>query len=265
MTELTIDMVEGSDSAKRDEKKTASKPSKKHSDEKRERTPLERLLARTTIERARLACTSSFSDGEDEQDEEDAASSQTADGTSGARRGGDRPQPRNERGRSADDELAQCLDECPSFVFHPGEDGWWEAPSFRGAKSCLIRCRAQRNGTAFVEVDSGYCVDPEHIRDANLFVMLVNGTLLVRGFSRIGADGAVKFRYTMPYDDPEKFERCLLCALASCFETMRLFSLISRGTSVGKAFDIYSEDYDELDDFEFDADFDPEPKHDDEE
>ena len=46
---------------------------------------------------------------------------------------------------------------------------------------------------------------------------------------------------------------------------MRLFSLISRGTSVGKAFDIYSEDYDELDDFEFDADFDPEPKHDDEE
>ena len=75
----------------------------------------------------------------------------------------------------------------------------------------------------------------------------------------------MKFRYTMPYDDPEKFERCLLCALASCFETMRLFSLISRGTSVGKAFDIYSEDYDELDDFEFDADFDPEPKHDDEE
>ena len=119
MTELTIDMVEGSDSAKRDEKKTASKPSKKHGDEKRERTPLERLLARTTIERARLVCTGSFSDGEDEQDEENAASSQTADGSSDAHRGGDRPQPRNERGRSADDELAQCLDVRGRIVVEP--------------------------------------------------------------------------------------------------------------------------------------------------
>lgn len=266
MTELTIDMVEGSASAKRDAKKTASKPRKKHNDEKQERTPLEKLLAQSILERARQGFAGSSSDDEGAQDEEGASPHQAASDASAAQGNGSRSRPHDEHAhRSADDKLAQCLDECPTFVFHPSTDGWWEAPSFRGARSCLIRCRAQRNETAFVEVDAGYCVDPAHIRDANLFVMLVNGTLLVRGFSRIGADGAVKFRFTAPYDDPEKFERCLFCALSSCFETMRPFSLISRGTSVRKAFSIYSEDYDELDDFEFDADFDPEPKHDDEE
>ena len=99
--------------------------------------------------------------------------------------------------------------------------------------------------------------------------MMANGILRLRGFERIGHDGAVRFAYASSCDDPVRFERRLILALACCEEAIRLFSLVSLGTSPAKALAIYTGDYDEMDDLEFEtaygADFDPQPRDEDDE
>lgn len=168
------------------------------------------------------------------------------------------------------EELARCLDACPSFSFRYHEGfGGWVAPSASPGRSCRILCTPLRIGTARVEIDTGYRVRRGLIRDANLFAMMANGILRLRGFERIGHDGAVRFAYASSCDDPVRFERRLILALACCEEAIRLFSLVSLGTSPAKALAIYTGDYDEMDDLEFEtaygADFDPRPRDEDDE
>lgn len=168
------------------------------------------------------------------------------------------------------EELARCLDACPSFSFRYHEGfGGWVAPSASPGRSCRILCTPLRIGTARVEIDTGYRVSRGRIRKANLFAMMANGILRLRGFERIGHDGAVRFAYASPCDDPARFERQLVLALACCEEAIRLFSLVSLGTSPAKAFAIYAGDCDEMDDLEFEtaygADFDPQPRDEDDE
>ena len=147
--------------------------------------------------------------------------------------------------------------------------GGWVAPSASPGRSCRILCTPLRIGTARVEIDTGYRVRRGRIRDANLFAMMANGILRLRGFERIGHDGAVRFAYASSCDDPVRFERRLILALACCEEAIRLFSLVSLGTSPAKALAIYTGDYDEMDDLEFEtaygADFDPQPRDEDDE
>lgn len=167
-------------------------------------------------------------------------------------------------------ELARCLEACPSFSFHRHEgSSGWVAPSASPGRSCRILCTPLRIGTVRVEIDTGYRVSRGRIRQANLFAMMANGILRLRGFERIEHDGAVRFAYTSPCDDPARFERRLVLALACCEEAIRLFSLVSLGSSPAKAFAIYAGDYDEMDDFEFEtaygADFDPQPRDEDDE
>lgn len=162
-------------------------------------------------------------------------------------------------------ELARCLEACPSFSFLYREDfGGWVAPSASPGRSCRVLCAPLRIGIARIEIDTGYRVRRGRIRQANLFAMMANGILRLRGFERIEHDGAVRFAYTSSCDDPARFERRLVLALACCEEAIRLFSLVSLGSSPAKAFAIYAGDYDEMDDFEFEtaygSDFDPQPR-----
>lgn len=158
--------------------------------------------------------------------------------------------------RIADEEFIRCLEECPAFRFHCAEDGAWETTSPIYCKSSLIRCTAEGEGAMRVEIDTGLRVHPGRIREANLFAMMANSILILHGFSRIGADGAVRFSYAASCGDPESFGRNLEKALACCEESVRPFSLVSQGTSPKRAFAIFSGRHDELDDFEFETAFD---------
>lgn len=163
-----------------------------------------------------------------------------------------------------DDELARCLRDCPSFVFHPAANGAWEAPSTAAGRSCRIRCTCRARGTALVDIDTGYRVRPRRIREANLFAMMANGILRLRGFERIDHGGAVRFGYETSCDDADQFSRRLMLALSCCDEAIRLFGLVSQGTSPHRASALFAGDQDELDDFDFDpaysTDFDLRPE-----
>lgn len=211
----------------------------------------------------------------DEDDSRDAGASGGADRPSGADEDDGYDPLFDEANYFGEDEeefeeLARCLDACPSFSFRYHEGfGGWVAPSASPGRSCRILCTPLRIGTARVEIDTGYRVRRGRIRDANLFAMMDNGILRLRGFERIGHDGAVRFAYASSCDDPVRFERRLILALACCEEAIRLFSLVSLGTSPAKALAIYTGDYDEMDDLEFEtaygADFDPQPRDEDDE
>ena len=271
MTDLTIDMVKDFSSAKKHGGKTPA--DRRESDRAAERVdaadgcrtdgatvppnPLASLLSRAKNAKP---------------DDPDGGRSANADGSEKESRdgSGDREPPCDEANRfDADEEefeeLACCLEACPSFSFHYHEGlGGWAAPSTLPGKSCRILCTPLRAGVARIEIDTGYRVRRGRIRKANLFAMMANGILRLRGFERIGHDGAVRFAYMTACDDPARLERQLMLALACCEEAIRLFSLVSLGTSPSKAFAIYAGDYDELDDLDleiaYDADFDPEPR-----
>lgn len=163
-----------------------------------------------------------------------------------------------------DDELTRCLRDCPSFVFHPAANGAWEAPSTAAGRSCRIRCTCRARGTALIDIDTGYRVRPRRIREANLFAMMANGILRLRGFERIDHGGAVRFGYETSCDDADQFSRRLMLALSCCDEAIRLFGLVSQGTSPHRASALFAGDQDELDDFDFDpaysTDFDLRPE-----
>lgn len=163
-----------------------------------------------------------------------------------------------------DDELARCLRDCPSFVFHPAANGAWEALSTAAGRSCRIHCTCRARGTALVDIDTGYRVRPRRIREANLFAMMANGILRLRGFERIDHGGAVRFGYETSCDDADQFSRRLMLALSCCDEAIRLFGLVSQGTSPHRASALFAGDQDELDDFDFDpaysTDFDLRPE-----
>ena len=206
---------------------------------------------------------------------EDAAPSHAQDGPSHAQSSSSRTQDGSARTqddsarRSAeaaceDDELARCLRDCPSFVFHPAANGAWEALSTAAGRSCRIRCTCRARGTALVDIDTGYRVRPRRIREANLFAMMANGILRLRGFERIDHGGAVRFGYETSCDDADQFSRRLMLALSCCDEAIRLFGLVSQGTSPHRASALFAGDQDELDDFDFDpaysTDFDLRPE-----
>lgn len=197
-----------------------------------------------------------------------SGSSHAQDGPSRRGNGSSRTQDDSAR-RSAeaareDGELARCLRDCPSFVFHPAANGAWEAPSTAAGRSCRIRCTCRARGTALVDIDTGYRVRPRRIREANLFAMMANGILRLRGFERIDHGGAVRFGYETSCDDADQFSRRLMLALSCCDEAIRLFGLVSRGTSPHRASVLFAGDQDELDDFDFDpaysTDFDLRPE-----
>lgn len=196
-----------------------------------------------------------------EPSSEDAAPSHAQDGSS---RTQDDSARRSAEAACEDDELARCLRDCPSFVFHPAANGAWEAPSTAAGRSCRIRCTCRPRGTALVDIDTGYRVRPRRIREANLFAMMANGILRLRGFERIDHGGAVRFGYETSCDDADQFSRRLMLALSCCDEAIRLFGLVSQGTSPHRASALFAGDQDELDDFDFDptysTDFDLRPE-----
>ena len=281
MTDLTIDMVESLSSARRPRQKAATaKPAADNTPDRSSegggasRSLLEQLLSRGKEDRP-------ADPSEPPSNQETHRSAPCAHGDrsdpdrASAPDGDDDVSPSHERtGCSAeeatrpDDEgflegFVYCLRNCTTISFHRLVGDEWEAASTVSGRSCRIRCAPLETEAAYIEIDTGYRVRPGRIRAANLFAMMANGILRQRGFKRIGPDGAVRYGYTASCHDTAVFEHRLRLALACCEEAIRLFGLVSLGTSPKKAFSIYEGSYDELDDFDFesvyDADFDPWP------
>lgn len=153
--------------------------------------------------------------------------------------------------------FARLLRDCPGYAFHPNAAGRvYEAASPLVGRSCRIECARVSRQAMRVVVDTGFRVHPGRIFEANVFAMLANGILRLRGFSPIGADGAVRFGFRCGTDDPERLGHLLDLALVSCEDALRPFLLVSQGTSAQHAFALYSGRCDELDELDLDTDCD---------
>ncbi|HIS41231.1 MAG TPA: hypothetical protein IAC12_10455 [Candidatus Aphodovivens avistercoris] len=153
--------------------------------------------------------------------------------------------------------FARLLRDCPGYVFHPNAAGRvYEAASPLVGRSCRIECARVSRQAMRVVVDTGFRVHPGRIFEANVFAMLANGILRLRGFSPIGADGAVRFGFCCGTDDPERLGHLLDLALVSCEDALRPFLLVSQGTSAQHAFALYSGRCDELDELDLNTECD---------
>lgn len=138
--------------------------------------------------------------------------------------------------------LERCVEASLSTSFVPdGEGGFHGIAQAAIGRPYRIECTPVSDAAARVTIDTGYRVRSGRIRAANKLAMAVNGILRVRGFSRIGHDGAVRFSFVAPCDDPSLFDRYLCMGLSSCEEALAPFCLVSTGASVKKAFKAFVE------------------------
>ena len=161
-------------------------------------------------------------------------------------------------------DLSEALAACEHFVFHPADEpDAWTAYGLPWAKFAQVTVRPVAGSRHVrVEMDTGVRVGPSRVRQANLFAMMVNGILRVRGFQRIARDGRVVFAFTSTADDADALDQRICLGLASVEDAARHFTAISHGASARAAFGSFTGEREaEDEDFSiaFDADFDAAP------
>lgn len=230
MTDLTIDMVENiplpSEKRKRtaDEAASDTPASRKHSapaEDSGGRDPLHGLIGLLSRRRAPREASA------DAPEPEPCRPSASRHGSA----------------RAGDSALERCVEASLSTSFVPDGEGGFRGTTRAGlGRPFRVECTPCADETARVTIDTGYRVRAGRIRAANQLAMAINGALRVRGFSRIKHDGAVRFSFTAPCDDPLLFERFLCMGLSSCEEALIPFSMVSARASVAKAYRAFVDD-----------------------